>query len=110
VPSPKRQATPYDLTITSHLNLKLLFLTESVTGRTKPLSLKSTPEFHQRLKTLASEEKCLMIEILERALAEKENEPIVDEKIVLTKSSKRQFEDDETEQPSTNSKKRKIDQ
>ncbi|CAI2164600.1 19009_t:CDS:2 [Funneliformis geosporum] len=57
-------------------------MSKKITGRVKPLSLKSTPEFHQRLKTLASEEKCLMIEILEQAMelyekdrkkAEKEN-------------------------------------
>ena len=38
------------------------------TGRTKQLSLKATPQFHQRLKVLAGKEKCLMIEILEEAL------------------------------------------
>jgi len=42
---------------------------KKITGRTKQLSLKSTPEFHQRLKLLASKEKCLMIEILEEAVA-----------------------------------------
>ncbi|MEG7978842.1 MAG: hypothetical protein NY202_02880 [Mollicutes bacterium UO1] len=41
---------------------------KKITGRTKQLSLKSTPEFHQRLKVLASKEKCLMIEILEKSL------------------------------------------
>jgi hypothetical protein len=40
-----------------------------ITGRTKQLSLKSTPEFHVRLKRLATEEKCLMIEILEKAVS-----------------------------------------
>jgi hypothetical protein len=39
-----------------------------ITGRTKSLSLKSTPEFHQELKMLAVEERCLMIEVLEKAL------------------------------------------
>ena len=39
-----------------------------ITGRTKPLSLKSTPEFHKELKQLAVEEECLMIEVLEKAL------------------------------------------
>jgi hypothetical protein len=39
------------------------------TGRVKQLSLKSTLEFYQRLKDLANEEKCLMIEILEQAVA-----------------------------------------
>lgn len=38
------------------------------TGRTKPLSLKAKPEFHQELKMLAAKENCLMIEILEKAL------------------------------------------
>jgi hypothetical protein len=40
-----------------------------ITGRTKPLSLKAKPEFHQELKKLAVEENCLMIEVLEKALA-----------------------------------------
>lgn len=39
-----------------------------ITGRTKPLSLKAKPEFHQELKKLAVEENCLMIEVLEKAL------------------------------------------
>ena len=30
----------------------------------------ATPEFHHQLKKLAAEENCLMIEILEKALAE----------------------------------------
>ncbi len=41
---------------------------QRITGRTKPLSLKAKPEFHQELKQLAAEQKCLMIEILEQAL------------------------------------------
>ncbi|RHZ35718.1 hypothetical protein [endosymbiont GvMRE of Glomus versiforme] len=41
-----------------------------ITGRTKPLSLKAKPEFHRELKRMAMEENCLMIEILEKALAE----------------------------------------
>lgn len=40
-----------------------------ITGRTKPLSLKAKPEFHRELKKLAVEENCLMIEVLEKALA-----------------------------------------
>jgi len=40
-----------------------------ITGRTKPLSLKAKPEFHRELKQLAIEENCLMIEVLEKALA-----------------------------------------
>ena len=42
---------------------------KKITGRTKQLSLKSTPEFHQKLKEIAAKEKCLMIEILEQAIA-----------------------------------------
>ena len=40
-----------------------------ITGLTKPLSLKAKPEFHQELKKLVVEENCLMIEVLEKALA-----------------------------------------
>lgn len=39
-----------------------------ITGRTKPLSLKATPEFHKELKRIATEKECLMIEVLEKAL------------------------------------------
>src|SRR5437868_4498506 len=52
-------------------NLKASELAPSdgrITGRTKPLSLKATPEFHKELKMLALEQDCLMIEILEKAL------------------------------------------
>src|SRR5579862_6830427 len=49
---------------------------KKLTGRTKQLSLKATAEFHQRLKVLASKEKCLMIEILERALELYEKEEV----------------------------------
>ena len=41
---------------------------QRITGRTKPLSLKAKPEFHQELKKLAAEQNCLMIEVLEKAL------------------------------------------
>jgi hypothetical protein len=41
---------------------------QRITGRTKPLSLKAKPEFHQELKMLAVQENCLMIEVLEKAL------------------------------------------
>ena len=41
---------------------------KKITGRTKQLSLKATPEFHQRLKELSTKEKCLMIEVLEQAM------------------------------------------
>ena len=93
---------------------------KKITGRTKQLSLKSTPEFHQRLKELAVKEKCLMIEVLEQAMelyenqrtkkkAVKENvQPIIRETITLTKSSKRSRDDDEQEEQNTNPKKRKI--
>ncbi|CAJ0912321.1 9098_t:CDS:2 [Entrophospora sp. SA101] len=39
-----------------------------ITGRIKPLSLKATPDFHRELKRMATDENCLMIEILEKAL------------------------------------------
>jgi len=41
-----------------------------ITGRTKSLALKITPEFHYDLKRLASEEKVFMTEIIEKAFAE----------------------------------------
>lgn len=41
-----------------------------VSGRTKLLGLRAKPEFHHDLRKLAAEENCLMIEILEKALAE----------------------------------------
>jgi len=41
-----------------------------ISGRTKLLGLRAKPEFHHQLKKLAAEENCLMIEILEKALAE----------------------------------------
>src|ERR1044072_8943350 len=92
---------------------------KKITGRTKQLSLKSTPEFHQRLKVLASKEKCLMIETLEQAvavweiqrqkdLAKKLTKDAVPQ-VTLSHGKKRQIDDDfpdkETE---TSSKKRKI--
>jgi hypothetical protein len=40
------------------------------TGRTKKLGLMTTPEFHQQLKKIAAEENCLMIEVVEKAVAE----------------------------------------
>src|SRR5947207_1595290 len=49
---------------------------KKITGRTKQLSLKATAEFHQKLKILASREKCLMIEILEKALELYEKEEL----------------------------------
>lgn len=46
-----------------------------MTGRTKSLSLKGTPEFHKAVRQKAAEKGCLMIEILEEAfeLANKKN-------------------------------------
>lgn len=39
-----------------------------VSGRTKLLGLRATPQFHHDLRKIAAEENCLMIEILEKAL------------------------------------------
>jgi hypothetical protein len=90
---------------------------KKITGRTKQLSLKSTPDFHQRLKELATKGKCLMIEVLEQAMelyerkrtkkqAGKENiQPI--KETTLNKSSKRS-RNDEQEGQNTNFKKRKF--
>lgn len=41
-----------------------------VSGRTKSLSLKVKPSFHQTLKKLAAERACQMTEIMEEALAD----------------------------------------
>jgi hypothetical protein len=38
------------------------------TGRTKQLGLRVKPDFAKRLKVLAAEEDCLLVEILEKAL------------------------------------------
>ena len=38
------------------------------TGRTKQLGLRVKPEFTKKLKTIAAEEDCLLIEVLEKAL------------------------------------------
>ena len=95
---------------------------KKITGRTKQLSLKSTPEFHQRLKVLASKEKCLMIEVLEQALklyeevrkerkkADKENTaPKVSPKEVPQKRvEKRPFMEISNGEKESSSKKRKI--
>jgi hypothetical protein len=97
---------------------------KKITGRTKQLSLKATPEFHQRLKVLAGKEKCLMIEILEEALklyeqVRKERKkavspitpPPVSPKVAPNPASKHSRDDSDTkEESSTGSKKRKIDQ
>ena len=93
------------------------------TGRIKQLSLKSTLEFHQRLKNLANEEKCLMIEILEQALAvweiqrqkdlvkkkTKENTvPQVSQEATPIGKTKRPFTEFLNGETETNVKKRKI--
>jgi hypothetical protein len=38
------------------------------TGRTKQLGLSVKPEFSKRLKILAAEEDCFIVEVLEKAL------------------------------------------
>ena len=57
------------------------------TGRTKPLSLKAKPEFHRELKKMATEENCLMIEILERALEVYKKSMIAETKSKITQKS-----------------------
>jgi len=91
---------------------------KKLTGRTKQLSLKATPQFHQRLKVLAGKEKCLMIEVLEEALklyekARKDKKKAVSpkEEVTPTTRSKHSRDDSDTvKEPSTGSKKRKIDE
>ena|SRR5436190_20491921 len=96
---------------------------KKITGRTKQLSLKATPEFHQRLKVLAGKEKCLMIEVLEQALelyekarkdkkkVLKENRENIQPNVTPSKASKHSRDTDGVvEEPSTVSKKRKIDE
>jgi len=88
---------------------------KKITGRTKQLSLKATPEFHQRLKELATKKRCLMIEILEQAMELYERKRIIKENIQpisrnkITKSNKRSRDDEQEEQPNTSFKKRKFD-
>src|SRR4051794_17072052 len=93
---------------------------KKITGRTKQLSLKATPKFHQKLKELAAKEKCLMIEILEQAIAVWEIQKQRDLVKKLTKENavpqvtpnhgkKRQIDDDSmTEELNTSFKKIKI--
>jgi len=58
-------------------DLKYLYMSgKKITGRTKQLSLKAPPQFHQRLKVLASKEKCLMIEVLEQVIELYEKEEV----------------------------------
>ena len=93
---------------------------KKATGRTKQLSLKATPKFHQRLKVLAGKEKCLMIEVLEQALELYEKERKLRKKPAKENiqpkvspepiRSKRSRDDDITDSPNTTSKKRKIDE
>jgi len=90
------------------------------TGRTKQLSLKATPRFHQKLKELAVKEKRFMIEVLEQALELYEREKKLPKKAVNTTPpkiiitpkpairSKRSRDDDVTKSPDPSSKKRKI--
>lgn len=44
------------------------------TGRTKQLNFKVREEFYWKLKNMAVEEKCLMVEILEKSLESYEQE------------------------------------
>ena len=95
---------------------------KKITGRTKQLSLKSTPEFHQRLKLLASKEKCLMIEILEEALklyeevrkerkkVDKENAvpQVLQGEVPRIRVEKRPFREFPNQETESSSKKRKI--
>lgn len=39
-----------------------------VSGRTEQMNLKVSSEFKKRLKIMAAEERCLMIEVMEKAL------------------------------------------
>lgn len=95
------------------------------TGRIKSFSLKSTPEFHQNLKIWAAQENCLMIEILEQAVAvwekqrqkeltKPEAKKVNIQSVVLqaatpSPNKKRQLEDKGAEKQNGGSKKRKTD-
>jgi hypothetical protein len=94
---------------------------KKATNRTKQLSLKATPEFHQRLKVLASKEKLLMIEILEQAIelyeqVRKERKKAVKENVApnvspqVAQSMAKRSRDDDAVETSTSSKKRKLDE
>jgi len=88
------------------------------TGRIKQLSLKTTPQFHQRLKILASKDKCLMIEILEQGLKlyesqrKEKNSPKqnIRPKFSLEPIRSKRSRDDIIESPAPSSKKRRLDQ
>ena len=69
-----------------------------ITGRTKPLSLKATPEFHKELKRIAVEKECLMIEILEKALE-------VYKKNLLTENKSFSFAEHKEQQQKSKTKK-----
>jgi predicted DNA-binding ribbon-helix-helix protein len=45
-----------------------------ITGRTKQLNFKVREEFYWKLKNMAVEEKCLLVEILEKSLESYERE------------------------------------
>ena len=45
-----------------------------ISGRTKQLNFKVREEFYWQLKNTATEERCMMVEVLERAFAEYERE------------------------------------
>jgi hypothetical protein len=45
-----------------------------ISGRTEQLNLKASREFKKRLKIIAAEERCLMIEVMEKALESYERE------------------------------------
>ena len=87
---------------------------KKITGRTKQLSLKATAEFHQKLKVLASKEKCLMIEVLEKALKLYEEQNAQSKAVEkrpqlnISPSKKRSHDDDELEEQSASFKKRKV--
>lgn len=98
---------------------------KKATGRIKQLSLKTTPEFHQRLKVLAGKEKCLMIEVLEEALklyeqvrkerkkAAKENtaaNTVAQVSPPVAQGVAKRSRDDDVAESNTSSKKRKLDE
>ena len=91
-------------------------MAKKITGRTKQLSLKTTPKFHAKLKELAVKEKCLMIEVLEKAVAvweeqRKKNKEstMVWESVAPIPTKKHSRIEDEEEGLITDPKKRRID-
>ena len=93
---------------------------KKITGRTKQISLKGTAEFHQKLKELASKEKCLMIEVLEKALKLYESQSIQSKATekrprlsispVKPSVSRKRSRDDKLKETSTSFKKRKFNE